>query len=123
MPRKATKRGSKKRNAQKQKLASNESQLFAFLATFLTIIGFIIALVAKRDDKYVMFYAKQGLVLFIIQIIISIVDGIPFLGGFLFEPILWILFIVAWFIAWANALSGKMKNTWLIGKFAKKIKI
>lgn len=58
--------------------------LFAFLATFLSIIGFIIALIAKKDDKYVMFYAKQSLIVFIFAIAVSIIQAllafIPILG-------------------------------------------
>ena len=101
----------------------SDSKLFAFLATFLTIIGFIIALIFKRDDTYVMFYAKQGLVLFIFQIIIGIVGAIPFVGWFFLGPLLWILFIIIWIMAWINALSGKKKDTWLIGELAKKIRL
>ena len=111
----------KKRGSKKQDF--NESKLFAFFAVFLTIIGFIIALIAKRDDPYVMFYAKQGLVLFIAQVIISILAAIPFLGWFLLGPILWVIFVVVWIMAWINALSGKKKDTWLIGEFAKKIRL
>ena len=116
------KKRSKKRTSGRKK-DTGDSKLFAFLATFLTIIGFIIALVAKRDDEYVMFYAKQGLVLFIIQIIISILSTIPLLGWFLIGPVLWILFIVIWIMSWINALSGEMRDTWLIGTYAEKIKL
>ena len=47
----------------------DDGKLFAFLAVLLSILGFIIALLAKKDNKYVMFYAKQSLVLFIAFII------------------------------------------------------
>ncbi|MCX5704306.1 MAG: hypothetical protein NT066_07465, partial [Candidatus Omnitrophica bacterium] len=50
----------------------DDSKLFAWLATFFLIIGFIIALVTKKDNKYVMFYAKQSLVIFIAWIILGI---------------------------------------------------
>lgn len=99
----------------------DDTKIFAFLAVFLTIIGFIIALLAKRDNKYVMFYAKQGLVLFVLSVIISIVGRVPFIGWF--EWVLWVLFVIVWIMAWLNALSGEMKNTVLIGEFAEKIKI
>jgi len=109
--------------AKKQKSKDmSEAKLFAFIATFLTIIGFIIALLTRKDDEYVMFYAKQGLVLFIIQVISSIVAAIPFFGWFL-GPVLWIFFIIIWILAWINALSGEKRDTFLIGEFAKKIKL
>jgi hypothetical protein len=34
----------------------DDSTIYAFLATILSIVGFIIAIIAKRDDKYVMYY-------------------------------------------------------------------
>ena len=107
--------------SKKKKKPSKKQQqtLFAFIASFFTIIGFIIALIAKRDDEYVMFYAVQGLVLFIYSAIISLID--LFLLDFL-TAILWILWIVLWVITWINALSGKMKYTFLVKDLAKKIK-
>jgi uncharacterized membrane protein len=63
---------------------SKDSTFVAWLATFLSIFGFVIALLAKREDKYVMHYAKQSLVVFIGFILIAILDGIliflPFIG-------------------------------------------
>lgn len=111
----------KKKKAQSKK--QNDNKLFAFLASFLTIIGFIIALFVRRDNKYVMFYAKHGLVLFIVQLIAGAVEAIPFIGSFFLGPIIWIIFIILWIITWVNALSGKMKDTWLISEFANKIKL
>lgn len=105
-----------------KKAIDGETKLFAFLATFLTIIGFVIALLIRRDDQYVMFYAKQGLVLFIIQIITYVVAMIPLIG-WIVGPILWILFFIIWIIAWINALSGEMRNTFIIGDLAEKIKL
>jgi len=92
--------------------------LFAWLATFFTIIGFIIAMVTKKDDKYVMFYAKQGLVLFLVFVAASIISWIPVVGW-----VFWAFTIILWAMAWINALSGEEKNTWLIGDLAEKIKL
>ena len=100
----------------------SETKLFAFLATFLTIIGFIIALFVRRDDAYVMFYAKQGLILFIIQIIASFLGIFPLIGWFM-SGVIWVLFVILWIMAWINSLSGEMKNTWIIGNLAEKIKL
>ncbi|MBU0466990.1 MAG: hypothetical protein KJ718_02400 [Nanoarchaeota archaeon] len=113
MPKKSVKKTSSKKS---------ESKTFAWLATFLTIIGFIIALIVKRDDEYVMYYAKQGLVLFIGQIIIAFVSSTPLFGNII-EPLLWVFWFVLWLIAWINALSGEKKETWLVQDIAKKIKL
>ncbi|MEK6817360.1 MAG: hypothetical protein AABX80_01030, partial [Nanoarchaeota archaeon] len=100
-------------------MGKDDKIIFAWLATFFTIIGFLIAILLKKDDKYVMFYAKQGLILFIGQIIIWLLSGI---FGWIKYP-LWIFLAILWAMAWINALSGEQKNTWLIGDLAEKIKL
>ena len=116
---KATNAKTKTNNSTKNKSKGDNKEVFAFIATFFTIIGFILALILWKKDKYVMFYAKQGLVLFIAQIVLVILT--PFL--FFLSPILWICWIILWVISWVNALSGKTKDAFLIGDLAKKINI
>lgn len=98
-----------------------ESKAFAFVGAFFTIIGFVIVLLARRDDSYAMFYAKQGLVLFGLQVVAGVGSMIPFIGWFLIGPIASILFVVLWIMAWINSLSGELKETFLIGPLANKI--
>ena len=105
---------------------SDDSKLFAFLATFFSIIGFIIALLVKKEDDYVMFYAKQSLVLFIFAVLVGIVQmaisWIPIFGwiiGFGLQVIV----LVLWVLTWIYALSGEKKETPFIGQYAKKIKL
>ena len=114
----------KKKSKRESKPSSRESdkKLYAFLASFFTIIGFIIALIIKKDDEYIMFYAKQGLVLFIGQVIIGLVSWLFFFIIFL-KPLLWILWVILWLVTWINALSGKKKSTFIIGELAEKIKL
>jgi len=107
-----------KKKISKNKIDKNNQKLFAFLASFFTIIGFIIALILWKDDKYVMFYAKQGLVLFIAQIIIMVLYPLLFLVW-----VLWVLWFILWIITWINALSGQMKDTFIIGDIAEKIRV
>lgn len=99
------------------KIDKDNQKLYAFLASFFTIIGFILALILWRHDKYVMHYAKHGLVLFIAQVVLMALS--PFL--FFLSGILWILFIILWIVTWVNSFSGKMKKTFLIGDLADKI--
>lgn len=101
------------------KRRASDSKLFAFLAVFITIVGFVIAILLKRDDRYVMYYAKQGLVLFIFQLVVSFVSSIAILN-FLSIP-LWIVFLVTWVMCWINALSGEMKPMPVVSHFADKI--
>jgi len=101
------------------KQENNDNIIFAWLAVFFTIIGFLIAILMKKENKYVMFYAKQGLILFIGQIIIWLLSGI---FGWLKYPLL-IFLVILWAMAWINSLSGEERNTWLIGDLARKIKL
>lgn len=115
----------KKRNKIENK-SKEDKKLFAFLATFLSIIGFIIALVFKRKDKYVMYYAKQSLVIFIIGVLAGIVAGIldfiPIMGA-LIRAALTIIIILVWILSWLYALSGKTKIIPIITNYANKLSI
>ena len=106
--------------------SSDESKLFAFLTAFLGLIGFIIAMIAKRQDKYVMFYAKQTLVIVIISFGVGIISigmvFIPFLGWALMS-LLNLGVVALWAINWISALSGKEKEIPIIGKWARKINL
>jgi len=105
---------------------NDDKILFAFLATFLSIIGFIISLIAKRDDRYVMFYAKQSLVVFIAGAALGIIAKIflilPIIG-YLINATAGIIIFIIWLISWIYALSGDEKEVPVIGKYARGIKL
>jgi len=104
---------------------NDDSKGFAFLAAFLSIIGFVIALIAKKDDDYVMHYAKQSLVIFIADIIVWVVAiplmWIPVIGSLIIF-ILYVVIVVLWVMSWIYALSGEKKEVPLIGKYARGLK-
>ncbi|MCX6742555.1 MAG: DUF4870 domain-containing protein [Candidatus Pacearchaeota archaeon] len=112
------------------KSSADDSKTYAFLATFLSIVGFIIAfiiaLVTKKDDKYVMHYAKQSLVLFIAWIIVGVVSMvlrlIPIVGGII-SWLLYALMIILWILSWVYALSGKIQYIPVIGQFGDKFNL
>lgn len=100
-----------------------EGKIFAFLAYLLSIIGFLIVLLAKKDNKFAMYHAKQSLVLFIVYIIgWVILLFIPILGWMIL-PVWGIVMLVVSIIGMINALTGKEKELPIIGKYAEKIKI
>lgn len=101
-------------------MGKDDKIIFAWLAVFFTIIGFLIAILLKRKEKYVMFYAKQGLILFVGGIIIQLLSGIFFKW---IAISLWIFWAIIWAMAWINSLSGEEKNTLIIGSLAEKIKL
>jgi uncharacterized membrane protein len=103
-----------------------EGKIFAFLGIFLTLIGFLIVLIAKKENKYAMHYAKQGLVLFIayfaVMIVIMFIGWIPIIG-WLITTALWIGMLILWVIGIIYSLSGEEKDIPIIGEMAKKINI
>ena len=111
-----------KKSVSKKGTKNDDAKLFAFLATFLSIVGFIIALIAKKDDRYVMFYAKQSLVIFIAYVVAAIVSIVPVIGG-LVSAIVYVVTFVLWIFSWVYALSGEKKLTPIIGEYAEKINL
>lgn len=113
----------KKNSIKIKKNSMDDSKLYAFLGILLTIIGYIIIYFTHKNDKYAMFYAKQGLVLFISFIIAMIVvwvfSWIPVIGD-LISTVLWAVVLALWVIGLIYALSGKEKDIPIIGEFAKK---
>jgi len=98
-------------------------KLWAFLAYLLGIIGFIIVLLAQKENKFAMYHAKQSLGLFIAAIVLSVAAMVPFIGWFLIGPIGMLVIIVLWVIGMINALTGKATALPLIGSYAEKINL
>jgi len=111
-----------KKTEEKRQKKDDDTKLFAFLAVFLSIIGFIIALLAKKENRYVMFYAKQSLVLFLSYIIVYATQIIPLIGKIIFTAG-FVIMIILWIIALINSFSGEEKETPLIGQYARKINL
>ncbi|MBR9703785.1 DUF4870 domain-containing protein [Candidatus Pacearchaeota archaeon] len=117
----AKKKKSKKSN---NKVESN-TILYAFLATFLSIVGFIIALIAEPKNKYVMYHAKHSLVIFIFAIIAGIINvivgWIPIIG-WLIATGLSIIITILWLISWIFALMGEKRDIPVVTELANKFK-
>ena len=108
----------------KLKRSKENDKLLAFVATFLSIVGFIIALIAWHDNKYIMFYARQSLVIFIVGVVAgffqSIFSFIPVIGNIIVAA-LWLIVFLLWLFSWIYALSGKEKDVPVVGDWARKI--
>ena len=100
---------------------AGESKLWAFLAIFLGIIGFILVLLVKKNDQYAMYYAKQSLVLFITGVCISVVGWIPILG-WLIALIGFPIMLILWIVGLIYSLSGETKPIPLIGQYGEQFK-
>ncbi|MFA6392025.1 MAG: DUF4870 domain-containing protein [Patescibacteria group bacterium] len=89
----------------------------------IAAIGYIwilclIPLLLKKDSKFAQFHGKQGLVLFIIDIVGWLVFWIPVIG-WLFGVLILALSI----IGFIKAISGEYWEMPVIGKFAKKFNL
>lgn len=90
----------------------------------LSYIGilFIVPLLAKKDSKFAMFHAKQGLVLFIAEIVISVVNIIPVLGQIIWFIAL-IIFLVFSIMGIIKALQGQYWELPVLGSLTKKFNL
>lgn len=85
-------------------------------------ILFLIPLLAKKDSPYAQYHAKQGMILFIFWIAISIVNVIPVLGQII-SAVGGLFALVLFIIGLMNALNGKKEPLPVIGQFADKFNI
>ena len=92
------------------------------MAVVAYIIFFIPLLTDAKNDPFVKYHVKQGLVLFICAVIVwFIVSIIPFLG-WIIAPLLNIAILVLAIIGIINAVNGVEKPLPLIGSFASQFK-
>lgn len=94
------------------------------LMGILSYIGVLclIPLLTKKDDEFVFFHAKQGVVLFIAEVITAFVAAIPLLG-WIIAPIASLVWIVLSIIGIINVLGEKREELPILGKYAGQIKI
>ena len=93
----------------------------------ISAIGYIgvlclIPLLLKKDSKFAQFHAKQGLVLFIAEIMVSFVNIVPLLG-----QIVWffagLVFLVLSVIGLLKAWKGEWWKIPYLHEYAEKINI
>ena len=99
---------------------TQEDKVYAALS-YIFILVFI-PLLLKPQNGYVQFHAKQGLVLFLVEVALWVVGVVPVLGwligfvGHIVVVILAILGIVA-------ALVGRYWEMPFLGEYAKKVNL
>lgn len=87
------------------------------MAVIAYIIFFLPLLTDSKNDPFVKFHVKQGLVLFVAWVADSIIGMVPILG-WVIAPLLAIVLVVLFVIGIMNAVAGKEKELPLIGKYA-----
>lgn len=85
-------------------------------------ILFLVPLLAKKDSPFAQYHARQGLVLFIFEIIVSVITAIPVLGWIL-GPIGYVIGVILFIMGLVNAFGGKAVPLPIIGKYGENIKI
>ncbi|MGD2279538.1 MAG: hypothetical protein PVH45_05550 [Candidatus Omnitrophota bacterium] len=96
------------------------ANLYAILS-YLWVLC-LIPVLLKKDDKFVLFHAKQGLMLFICEAAFSIIGIIPLLGWFIAQVGIFICGIIS-IIAIIQVLMGNEWKIPVIGDWAEKITI
>jgi uncharacterized membrane protein len=84
----------------------------------LVIVSYLVA----KDDSFVKFHIKQGLVLFAIEVILSIVASTMWSFWMIINLINFAIFVLS-VIGIINAIQGKEEELPVVGSFAKYFKI
>jgi uncharacterized membrane protein len=84
---------------------------------YLSILVFVPFLSDAKNDPFVKFHIKQGLVLFIGEVIGWVIIAIPFFGWVL-SPLIEIVLLIFLIIGIMNAANGQTKELPLIGHLA-----
>ncbi|MCX6809243.1 MAG: hypothetical protein NTZ65_00590 [Candidatus Berkelbacteria bacterium] len=97
---------------------SGQKNIGMAVLCYIGILVLIPLLTDAKNDAFVKFHIKQGLVLLIVDVIIGVISWIPFVG--------WILALgtfVLFVIGIINAAGGKQTPLPIIGQFGEKINI
>ncbi|MDR2119252.1 MAG: DUF4870 domain-containing protein [Tannerella sp.] len=97
---------------------AQDNKIFGILAYFGIL--FLVPLLAAKESPFARFHANQGLILFILYVIVIIVGAIlgiiPVIGGIIGLVLYLGLFVLA-ILGIINAAKGEKKELPLIGKF------
>jgi uncharacterized membrane protein len=91
------------------------------MAIVAYILFFVPLLTDAKDDSFVKFHVKQGLVLFIAAIATNVLAIVPILGWILM-PFVWIALFVLCIMGIMHAANGEEKELPVLGQFAKNFK-
>ena len=84
----------------------------------LVIVSYLVA----KDDTFVKYHIKQGLVLLVIEVALSLIGSMMYMLWSIIN-IVQILVVILAVIGIVNAIKGKEKSLPLVGKFAEHFKI
>lgn len=106
---------------QAQTTSPDEQSLKMVSAVGYLGILFLVPMLAYPKEKFAMFHANQGLILFIlavgVNILMPVLGAVTFGLGFLLYPLVWLALLAFFVIGIVNAFNGHMKRLPLIGGF------
>lgn len=97
-----------------------EGKLFAAIG-YVGILC-IFPLLLKKDNKFALFHGKQGLVLFLGEVILSFIGIIPILG-WIVGALLFLVFVILSILGILEALMGRYWQMPIVAELAKKISL
>ncbi|NQT90300.1 MAG: DUF4870 domain-containing protein [Candidatus Omnitrophica bacterium] len=98
----------------------NDAKIFAIVA-YIGILC-LLPLLLKKDNKFALHHGKQGLVIFIAEVICGMLGVIPILG-WLMAPVLFIILAFYSLIGIIQAASGKYWKAPIVADLAEKINL
>lgn len=110
-------------NSSEEDVSSEESNEANAVAVFSYMgLLLIIPVLAAKEDPFVKFHIKQGLVLLLSFMAVELLVFIPILGWLLI-PIVFLMLGIFTLIGIVNALRGVKKELPIIGKYANKFNL
>lgn len=98
---------------------SKDDRVFAAIS-YVSILC-LVSLLLKKDNQFIQFHAKQGVVLLIAEIILWFVNIIPFFGYAIWRA-LSLVFLIVSIVGIVNAWKGKYWKLPLFSEYASKLK-
>ncbi|MEO0070827.1 MAG: hypothetical protein ABIK39_01900 [candidate division WOR-3 bacterium] len=89
---------------------------------WLSYLGilWLVPLLAMKENEFCKYHVKQGIMLTLWFVAVSIVGGIPFIGWFVIWPLGYIFGLVLMILGIINAVGGKYWKMPLLGGLAEK---
>ena len=91
-----------------------KSRLIALLSYFSIL--FLIPLNRYKKDEFIQYHAKQGVILFILAVVLTFTFWLPILAW-----VCWLAFLVIWVTGIINVLSGKREPLPVVGLIGERI--
>jgi len=88
---------------------------------YIGILFIVPLLTDAKDDPFVKYHIKQGLTLFIFEVVLSILSGFLWFLAILWW-VIWILLFIVWIMGIINAANGKQEPLPVIGKIGESFK-